>query len=123
MLETDREHAEKRGFAVFNPGTHLCVDVPNGHYTVSCRLSNGKRVTFAFVPYTENGPADCIDIHHKTGRPITGHDRINDGAIGQNVICFSGGTDAFRSDAKDAPPVTLTCLLLTPAEVTDVPNV
>jgi hypothetical protein len=119
MLETDRDYAEKKGFAVFNRGTHLCVDVPNGNYTVSCRLSNGKLVTFAFVPYQKDGPADCIDIHHKTGKPITGYDRIDDGSIRQNVICFSGGTDAFRSDAKDARPVTLTCLLLTPAEVSD----
>lgn len=118
MLETERDYAAKRGFATFNRGTHLCVDVPDGHYTVSCRLSNGKRVTFAFIPYSENGPADCIDIHHATGTPITGRDFINDGAIGQNVICFSGGRDAFRSDAHADTPVTLTCLILSPSEVT-----
>jgi hypothetical protein len=114
MLETEREYAEKRGFAVFNRGTHLCVDVPDGHYTVSCRLSNGKRVTFAFIPYTESGPADCIDIHHKTGAPISGDERIEDNTPRQNVICFSGGRDAFRSDSAGSLPVTLTCLLLSP---------
>lgn len=119
MLETDREYAERKGFAVFNGGTHLCVDVPNGHYTVSCRLSNGKRVTFAFVPYREGGPADCVDIHHKTGAPITGERQIDHGRPGQNVICFSGGGDAFRSDAEGSRPVTLTCLILSPSEVTD----
>lgn len=108
MLETEREYAEKKGFAVFNRGTHLCVDVPNGHYTVSCRLSNGKRVTFSFVPYEDGAPAACVDIHHRSG-DVWGQDWER-----QNVICFSGGRDAFRADSKDANPVSLTTLLLHP---------
>jgi hypothetical protein len=42
--------AMAHGSTAFNSGTHLGVDVPDDSFTVSCRSSDGRRITFAFLP-------------------------------------------------------------------------
>ena len=105
--------AKADGFATFNNAQTLCIDVPDGLRTISCRTSNGEQVTFCFIPYDSTGPADCIDIyHHTTKTPAVGR-MINKGAMAMNVRCFSGGTTAYPV-GDDPAPVTLMCLILGP---------
>lgn len=107
---------EDAGFARFNQGQHLCVDIPDGHFTISVKTSEGRQITFAFVPYKEGKPARCIDIHDNGGKQI-GPDQANisegQDAQAQALICFSGGgPDPFKSTYEDKKAVTLTTLLL-----------
>ncbi len=68
-LEPDVAGAKARAFASFNEGPHLCVNVPNGNYTISARTASGKRVTFSFVPYDAHGEGQCVDVqYHDSGR-------------------------------------------------------
>ena len=106
-------NAAKRGYGKFNNGPHLCIDVPDGMMTITCRTSAGEKVTFAFIPYQEGGPADCIDIYHHTSKVPAIAPNINNGATAMNVRVFSGGGNAFTS-GPDKPPATLMCLILKP---------
>lgn len=64
------DQVEKRGFAQFNGGPHLCVEVPDGTSTITCRTRDGRLITFSFVPYKTDGPPECVDIRnfHKHGK-------------------------------------------------------
>jgi hypothetical protein len=55
------------GYAEFNRNPHLAVDVPDGGFTITCKTSEGKRVTFAFQPYTTGGPPQCVDVAYHDG--------------------------------------------------------
>lgn len=107
ILMLEPEQVANFGFANFNRNPHLCVEVPDGNFTISCRTSTGELITFAFVPYRTGEAAQCVDVQRHTtafstsnGRPI------------QNVICFTPGGDTFRSDSKDKRPTTLMTVLL-----------
>ncbi len=55
--------AEAGDREVFNDNAaHLFVDVPDGWATISCRQSDGRQVTFAFVPKGKGQPAQCVDV-------------------------------------------------------------
>jgi len=87
--------AKMQGWAVFNGGPHLCVEAPNGNFTISVNTLEGKKITFAFVPYHENGPAQCVDVqHHTSGVDMKNGD--TDCPV-QQVICFTVGSDLYRS--------------------------
>jgi hypothetical protein len=62
-----RDEARAEGFAQFNNGEHLVVNLPDGPRTISVRLSDGRQVTFAFIPYVEGGIPRCIDIKDHQG--------------------------------------------------------
>jgi hypothetical protein len=103
--------AKQCRFGTFNHCPHLCIDVPDGMQTITCRTSNGEKVTFCFVPYRDGGPADCIDIYQHTSKvPAVGRN-INAGATAMNVRVFSGGSTLLQDDER---PVTLMCLILKP---------
>jgi len=127
METRTREVAEDAGYAVFNRGPHICVDIPDGNSTVTCRTSTGELLTFAFVPYEDGGPPKCVYVHHRTakrvfcerpfGEPGAHTQELRPASPGErpamNVICFSGGRDAYRSvDGADAAPTTLVGILL-----------
>lgn len=106
--------AEKLGFATWNPGPHLCVEIPDGCSTITCRTSQGRKVTFSFVHYKEGGPPQCVDLHEATGPAIRFDDK--DSHI-QRIVAFGKGPTIFRSnpaatERKDA--VTLTTLIISP---------
>ena len=105
--------ARDAGFPTFNDAQTLCIDVPDGMRTISCRTSAGEQVTFCFIPYDNKGPADCIDIYHHTSTTPAVGKWINDGATAMNVRCFSGGGTAYPV-GDDPKPVTLMCLILGP---------
>ena len=101
------DKVEEAGYAKFNGGQHLCVDVPDDHFTVSLKFVNGRKVTFAYVPREAN----CIDIYDHGGPEVQAPGLKPMAA--QSIICFSGGgPDPFRSAPGDKRPVALTCLLL-----------
>lgn len=112
MRFIDSKDAEDQGYAVFNAGKpHLCVDVPDGWSTITCRMSNGKKVTFAFIGYEGASPFS-VDIHHATGPDVL-HQGVTHQR--QDVICFSGGgPDPYHSRDKkfEGKPCTLVTLLL-----------
>lgn len=126
MDKKTRDEASAAGYAAFNRGPHFCVDIPDGHSTVTCRTSTGELLTFAFVPYEEGGAPKCVDVHHKTARRTFVQDEVfgpgrevnrpagPDEAQAMNVICFSGGQDAYRSRSFSGygKPTTLVGILL-----------
>lgn len=111
-------NAAKRGYGKFNNCPHLCIDVPDGMHTITCRTSDGEQVTFCFIPYRTGGVPDCIDIYQHTSKVPAIAPNINEGATAMNVRVFSGGGTPFAS-GEDKPPVTLMCLILKPDPETD----
>ena len=103
--------AAKRGYGKFNNCPHLCIDVPDGMQTITCRTSDGEQVTFCFIPYRKGGPADCIDIYQHTSKVPAVGTHINDGATAMNLRVFSGGSTLLADNDR---PVTLLCLVLKP---------
>jgi len=74
-LTSERSHLEEKGFAKFNNGYHLCVDVPDGNFTITAKTSSGKRVTFAFAPYKKDGEAGCVDVvYHDSGNTVSNNE-------------------------------------------------
>ncbi len=60
-----RGDAEDRGFAGFNGGEHVCVDLTNvGSATISVKTGDGELVTFALIPRHEGKGHQCVDISH-----------------------------------------------------------
>lgn len=103
---------EKAGYAKFNDGDHLCVDVPDRRFTISCR-ADSQRITFSFASIMEGKPG-CVDIHNHDscvlgdgGRPL------------QTILALTEGNTAFaqRADGSQlhnekAGDVSLVTLLL-----------
>lgn len=105
------KQAARNGFATFNDCPHMCIDVPDGMQTITCRTSDGEQVTFCFIPYRTGRVADCIDIYQHTSKVPAIAPNINEGATAMDVRVFSGGSTLLRDDA---PPVTLMSLILKP---------
>lgn len=104
------QQAQLDGYATFNRGPHLCIDAPNGHFTISVRTSEGKMVTMAFVPYSENGPPQCMDVqYHSSG--VVKQNGSSSSPV-QAVIGFTTGSNVFRSTLEDEKPCTLLTVLL-----------
>jgi len=107
------------GFAKFNGGEHLCVELPDDHFTISLRTPRGKLVTFAYIPLETlvpeaPGALDCIDIQHHTA--VTFEMNGEHRCPHQDLILFTPGGNAYSSrqavvDGKKPP--TLTTLQLT----------
>lgn len=55
--------ATAAGFAAFNQGNHVTVEVPDGQTTYSFRTSDGKRLTVCFLPTKSVDAAPgCVDV-------------------------------------------------------------
>lgn len=111
-----REETESLGYAVFNRGPHLRVDIPNGWSTITCKLANGKMITFTFIPYEKDGVPQCVDISARQGGPMI----LNGGqqVEVQNVIVFSAGNWCYSTPkvpVEKSKMPTLTTVLLTGA--------
>ena len=74
VFAQSRQKAAEAGYAVFNQGQHLCVDVDlevDHEGTKGCTITvktNGKLITFAFNPGIEGLSPACVDISHHTGK-------------------------------------------------------
>ena len=97
--------AEAAGYATYNNGPHLAVDVPDGSSTVTCRTSAGHVITFAFVSERPRVAPYGVDIHDHTSAESAGI------AQPQAVACFGAGTTPFRAQREDPDPVTVTCVI------------
>ena len=87
------EKAEAKGYAKFNNVPHHLVDVPDGNSTITCRMSDGTKVTFAFLAYTTGGVPKCVDIceHHEEMMDFPGGRHPE-----QKVVVFNGGRGSQR---------------------------
>jgi hypothetical protein len=59
--------AGEEGYAEFNGNPHLAVDIPDGGFTITAKTTEGKRITFAFLPYKTGGPAQAVDVCYHDG--------------------------------------------------------
>ena len=117
MLTTDEDTAKRHGFAVFNGGKHLYVDVPDDNFTVSCRTSEGRRITFAFLPYKKGGPPQAVDIQYHDSPVLIEH---SDTVLpAQSFIGFGPKRGDVRYSRHSTKPCTLLCVILSD----DCPNV
>jgi hypothetical protein len=109
------------GFASFSNVPHLCVQLPDGHHTISVRTSDGKRITFAFVAMAAaGGAADWVDIvYHDSGSAR----RSPDGAALPtfDVIIDAGARHACHTSARatSPDPAMVTVLMQPLRRVTD----
>lgn len=112
----DDEAAAARGYAPFNPNPHLAVDIPDGRFTITARTSEGKRITFAFLPYQEGGPPQCVDIqYHDKGTFRTSRDhRIPT----FDMVVFNGpygsAYDSRTLHPRGDDKPSIACILLEP---------
>lgn len=54
--------AKAIGFAGYNDVAHKPIDIPDGYFTITAKTSEGRRVTFCFMPETCDGPSRFVDI-------------------------------------------------------------
>lgn len=87
----DREGAEYNGFAVFNGGRHLCVELETEPTTISVKTADGKLITFAFTCRTSGLGHQCVDIvHHGKTKNDSGSPLQSAAFLGQgptNAVC------------------------------------
>lgn len=104
--------AEQAGFAQFNGWDHLCVNVPDGGFTITAKTSEGRKITFAFCPYKKGGPPQCVDVQRDDAEVTIQNG--DDALPVQQVICFGRGNDKFRSEltTDEKKAVTLMTVLL-----------
>jgi len=100
--------AAAAGYATFNEGQHLAVDVPaEGNFTITARTSTGKMVTFCFVE-----GAYCVDVmYHNSDLPEVAGKNGTEPCRPFHMIGFTrGGPDSF--DTRNTQPTTLATILL-----------
>ena len=106
------KNAESGNYALWNDCDHLCVDVPDGVSTISCKLSDGRQITFGFTPYELNGIPKCVDIRD-LGDPLNDKMKTGSDQYRQNLIGFSGGGTAFRTSKLEKLTTLVTLLFKT----------
>lgn len=99
----ERRVAENCGFAGFNGGEHICIDLRNmEHATITVKTGDGQLVTFAFVPRHEGKGHQCVDIKNHSGpKGDAGH------PLQTAAILGAGPTLAHVSPKDEATLVTL----------------
>ena len=108
LLKADE--AKNAGYAKFNSRDHLAVDIPNNGCTITCRTSDGKKITFAFCPYEENGVPQCVDIqYHDSGTTVPNGDSQ---VPAQEVTVWTVGHPVHVSKLSDKEKCTLLTLLI-----------
>lgn len=104
------EGATQAGYASFNDCPHLAVEVPDGYFTITARTTNGKRITFAFLPHGENEPADCVDISYHDA-PLPPMMNNKEACPVMHAIGFTVGYNTFDTRKPKAPTTLITVLL------------
>lgn len=95
----------------FNGGDHVFIEVEAGaHQTVSCKLPNGKFVTFAFMPGT-GAEFECVDIHSTVGKHWTDEQTLGRNHWQQQAVGFSKGNNTFDTRKVQTPTSLITLLL------------
>jgi hypothetical protein len=114
-LVTSPAVATALGYAEFNTNPHLCVDVPDGYFTITARTSEGKRITFAFLASRENGPPQFVDVmfHDSGATRSNGQQEIPV----FDMLAFNGPSGFLldtRTNGKPKPSIA--CILLDKVE-------
>ena len=107
--ELPHDEAEAEGFARFNQGPHLTVDLPKGGSTITVRTPAGERVTFGFVSYgpgTAGGSLLPVQNVRVFGLGDTKYssDEVHEEALATD-------NDKFYELPDSERPPTLTCVL------------
>lgn len=102
------------GFERFNLCPTLCVDVPNGGFTLSCRTEDGKQVTFHFGVYQKDGTPQFLDIqYHNNG---TSWDNGGRKVSTFDAIMFGGGNTLHDTRKNKTGPsegkAAIICVLM-----------
>jgi hypothetical protein len=107
-----RNEALESGFATFNGGKHICVDLQDADQTISVRTPDGNLITFAFVPRPDKGfPGhQCVDIQHHTPSTFT-RNGSRDVPVQTAALYGCGPTNARCGVADDSPTTLITLLL------------
>lgn len=106
--KVSRQVAENCGFAGYNGGEHICVDLrengPAQHVTISVKTGDGQLVTFSLIPRHEGRGHQCIDIVNHSGP------RNEDGCPLLTAAILGQGPTLARVAPKDeATVVALIC--------------
>ncbi len=110
VMQHSADAAMQHGFAEFNGGKHLCVDVPDDSFTVSCRTSEGRRITFSFLPYKQGGPPQAVDIQYHDSPVLIEH---SDTVLpAQSFIGFGPKRGDVRYSRHSTKPCTLLCVIM-----------
>jgi hypothetical protein len=118
-FDNTRSADEQRDFipsdyAHFNHCDHLCVNVPDGGFTITTRDSQGKRMTLHFGVYEKGGAPQFVDIvYHDNGTT-----RDNGGRILPTFDAIGFGAPMGRSvfDTRNGEHRTSLICILTPKE-------
>lgn len=95
------DEAKATGFATFNNGEHLCVDLDEGWKTISVKTPSGQKITFAFIPKAGRPGHQCVDVcHHGSRKNESGHPL-------QDVVVFGAGPTYYNSKDDDVTMVTV----------------
>ena len=108
VAKADLTHGE------FNNCEHLFIELEAGKWqTVSCRLPNGKYVTFAFGPEFNDTSAELkwVDIHSTVGRHWTDEHTFPRDHWQQHLAGLSQDGTVFDT-SKMKEVINLTTLLL-----------
>lgn len=94
----------------FNACEHTFLECePEKYQTISVKLPNGKFVSFAFIPASEN-EMECVDIHTTAGNEIT--DKNGDRKYIHHAIGFAPqGRNSFDTRRLNDGTLFLTVLL------------
>jgi hypothetical protein len=86
---------------------NMKIDVPDGEFTIEATTSTGRRVTFAFMPYRNGGPPQCVDIIDHNN-PNTVHWNGEEHPTNDVLSLIPGGTgyDSRGLGWKQRPMIT-----------------
>lgn len=101
-----RDEALEKGYATFNGGPHLCVDVPEGHCTVTVKTPDGGKVTMAFLPRidgSQSGHSSVDIVSHENPKTKNGHPK-------QSALLLGEGPTNGSVDFEDEEPTTIVVL-------------
>ena len=102
------------GFAAFNQGNHVTIEIPDGQTTYSFRTTEGKRLTVCFLPYRDGEAPQCADIAYNgteaaPTKDANGHQAFELLAFGK----LKSGSRGDQFDTRKQPhPANIACVLM-----------
>ena len=114
-----KEVEKQANYAKFNNQDHLLIGVPKEGLTLSCKLEDGRRVTFAFNKQVNRegeiiGAANSVDICLHDSPELPASEHRSEGCNKQQWALLNGGGTAFRTKGDEESACTLGVLLLNP---------
>ncbi len=110
--------ATAKGYAAFNQGNHVCIDVPDGQTTYSFRTSDGRRLTVCFLLARDGNPPEICDIayHGKEG-DTANRDNRNHQAFETITFGERPHSPGIQFDTRtQSHPASIVCVLMEPVK-------